>query len=213
MFNEKKCTCFVCGQLFENYNEMKTHITTAHDEGREFVICPLQRCGFPVRCLRSHFKLKHPNEKIPQDKQMKALIWKDFKDKKKPKVKKHFKEGFYESKKNNKKMHYRSGLECEYYKLLELMNDVASYHEEAFAINYMFEGTEHRYIPDILVQYKDGKKELWEVKPKYQMKLPKNQAKWAAAKNWCEARNIPFIVYTEKGLLDLQKRIRNQSRG
>ena len=65
------------------------------------------------------------------------------------KDKKHFKEGFYESKKNNKKMHYRSGLECEYYKLLELMNDVSSYHEEAFAINYMFEGHEHRYIPEI----------------------------------------------------------------
>jgi hypothetical protein len=210
-FNDRKYTCFVCGQIFDQYKPFQEHILSTHDEGREFVKCPLKRCQACVRDIRSHFKFAHPSEPIPKSMQMKALIWKNFNpNTKKAKVKKHFKEGFYESKKNGEKIHYRSGLECEYYKVLEAMNEVSSYKAEAFEIEYFFEGGMKRYFPDILVIYKDGRREVWEIKPANQQKLPKNQAKWLAAQKFCENRNMPFIVYTEKGLKDLQRKINNR---
>jgi len=31
-----------------DFQEFKTHILDEHDEGREYVICPLQRCATPL---------------------------------------------------------------------------------------------------------------------------------------------------------------------
>ena len=83
------------------------------------------------------------------------------------------------------------------------------------------DGKIHRYLPDFLakVKQKDGSiaKFLIEVKPKIQTeppKLPKskrkskryfaalhtyaiNQAKWAAARDWCEQNGYIFQVMTE----------------
>ena len=74
----RKYTCFVCGHAFDEFETYKAHILENHEEGREYVLCPLTRCGAPVRCVRTHFKAKHPHEKIaPKFGQMKAIIWKD----------------------------------------------------------------------------------------------------------------------------------------
>jgi len=88
------------------------------------------------------------------------------------------------------------------------MKDVLKYKPEPFKIEYFFEGFTHNYIPDILVEYINGKKELWEIKPKHQTTLPKNQAKWTYANNYCKSRNIEFMVYTEKGLKELQRKFK-----
>ena len=80
----------------------------------------------------------------------------------------------------------------------------------------------HRYFPDFAVKYKtkDGtiKKALVEVKPFAQCNPPKqqkrmskrlitetttylvNQAKWNAAKEWCDKNQFDFIVLTEREL-------------
>jgi len=73
-------------------------------------------------------------------------------------------------------------------------------------IEYVYEGKLRKYIPDILVEYNTGKKELWEIKPKNQTKIPKNLAKWKAADEYCRKRNIEFIVFTEKGLRMLKNK-------
>ena len=53
--------------MCDDYESYKSHILENHEEGREYVICPLTRCGCPVRCVRTHFKAKHPHEKsIPK---------------------------------------------------------------------------------------------------------------------------------------------------
>ena len=80
----------------------------------------------------------------------------------------------------------------------------------------------HRYFPDFYVKLKETtgkiKKYIIEVKPKKQLKPPtkpkrqtksylyeayeyaKNQAKWKAAKEFCEDHRIEFKVVTEKEL-------------
>jgi hypothetical protein len=208
--NVKKYICFVCGESYYEYEEYKAHILDNHEEGREFVICPLTRCGAPVRDVRLHFKAKHKNESLPKVGQMKATIWKDQNPKgngglqqKKP----NFREGYLISTKNGgKEMHYRSGWECDVYECLEAMPEVIQYEVEPFKVQYSFMGNIHEYNPDIQVLFDDGKIEIWEIKPDNQTKLPKNVAKWAACQDYCDARGYGFMVLTERGIEQLKQK-------
>jgi TnsA endonuclease N terminal len=214
--NKRKWTCFCCGKQLLDPQEYKNHILQDHaaEEGREFIICPLPRCGFPVRDLRTHFKAKHPTEKeIPKKGQMKALIWKDqsSKDGKLKQRKPKFREGYLISTKNGgKEMHYRSGMECDVYECLEAMQEVVSYSVEPFKVQYTFEGNIHEYNPDLSILFDDGHIEIWEIKPSNQTHLPKNSAKWAACNQYCQARGYNFMVLTEIGMNKLKQKIKNQ---
>lgn len=202
--NKRKWMCFVCGREFEEYDPYKEHIIESHEEGREYIICPLARCGAPVRDLRLHFKAKHPSEKeVPKIGQMKALVWKDHSTRtgKMKQRKPKFREGYLVSGKNGgKEMHYRSGYECEVYECLECLPEVIKYDVEPFKVQYTFEGEVHEYNPDLSVLFDDGHVEIWEIKPSNQTSLPRNTAKWSACQQHCEARGWNFIVMTEKGI-------------
>lgn len=211
---KRKYTCFVCGVAYSDFEDYKDHIIQSHDEGREFVVCPLARCGAPVRDLRLHFKAKHPTESAPKAPQMKAMIWKDQADKKSGKLKTRrpkFREGYLTSTKNGgKEMHYRSGMECDVYECLESMNEVIGYDVEPFKVQYSFNGEIHDYNPDLKIQFADGRIEIWEVKPSNQTHLPQNAAKWTACQQHCEARGYSFMVLTEIGLGKLKKQLRGE---
>ena len=84
------------------------------------------------------------------------------------------------------------------------------------------DGRVHRYYPDYLVEFRDSsgkiKKQVIEVKPKKQTKPPavpkritksflyeatmyeKNQAKWAAATEFCLDNGVEFRIITEDEL-------------
>lgn len=198
--------CFVCSLFFDTIEEFRTHIVQNHEEGTDFIICPHEECKIPVRELKTHCILKHPGFQIPTGYPTRPIILRDSKIKKNKKKIRPFKTGFFNSRKNSKKLYFRSGLECEFYKILESKSDVVRYTAEPLEINYFYEGASHRYIPDIFVEYNDGKKELWEIKPKSQTKMPKNVAKWQAANEYCKKRNWNFIVLTETGLKILKKK-------
>lgn len=211
--HKRKFQCFVCGQAFYEFEEYKAHIIEKHDESREYVICPLERCGAPVRDLRSHWKVKHPSEKqMPKFKQTKALIWKNqtAKEGKLKQRKPKFREGYLVSTKNGgKEMHYRSGMECDVYECLEAMPEVISYSVEPFKVQYTFEGNTHEYNPDLSILFDDGHIEIWEIKPSNQTQLPKNSAKWAACDQHCQSRGYAFMVLTEIGMGKLKQKIKN----
>ena len=98
---------------------------------------------------------------------------------------------------------------------------------EEFAIPYKspIDGKFHRYFPDFWVKKKNGQVMVIEVKPKAQTKPPDiknknktptgrisrrylrevktwgvNEAKWKAAKEFCEDRKWDFKIMTEKEL-------------
>lgn len=206
---DRQYTCFVCGRAYKDFEEFKKHIIEKHQEGREYVLCPLARCRAPVRDVRAHFKVKHPHEPPPQGCQMKAIVWKDVKDPKSKKKKRgmHFHDGDFPSKKNGKKLHYRSGYELEVYKILEERDDVVRFDAEPFGIPYWFQGENHKYFPDLLVQFRDGHTEVWEIKPQSQTSYDVNDAKWTAADKFCEARGYHFEVKTEQGIKMLRKEL------
>jgi len=209
----RKYQCFCCGVQFDTLDSMKEHVLEKHEEGRDYVLCPLPYCGFPVRCLRSHFAARHKSQPMPKNRQMKAIVWKDFTAKGKAKKKKQrFKEGWYESTKMNKRFYFRSGWEETVFECLDQLNEVTAYEAEPFKVPYIWEGSQHEYNPDILVIFTDGHKEVWEIKPSDQTSLKQNQNKWHAATEVCRARGWEFIVLTERGIEKLKMGVRNQHR-
>ncbi len=110
------------------------------------------------------------------------------------------KQGYFYSKKNNKKLHYRSSYELIAYQILEQMTVVKSYETEPFAILYYFEGFKHRTIPDILVTYKTGLKEFIEVKALWRIEDNVEIAKFSAVENYAKENNMNFSIWTEKEL-------------
>lgn len=210
--NDKRtCRCFICGLEHTEYEAMKQHIIGNHEEGREYILCPLERCGSPVRDIKSHFAAKHKDTPMPKKGQMKAMVWKDQSGKK---IKKpEFRQGDMISVKNGgKELHYRSAFECKVYETLEQINEVQSYHVEPIKVPYFFNGESHHYLPDLVVKFQDGRTEVWEVKPSSQTDLPVNQAKWVAAEQYCTLRGWHFTVITEVGLNKLKKIVRERRR-
>lgn len=211
----RKWQCFVCGKEHAEYEAFKTHIVENHEEGREYLLCPLPRCGAPVRDVTLHLKLKHKEESVPKayNGPLRTIVWKDHKSKGKKKARKPtFREGHFVSMKNNgKEFFYRSSYECKVLECLELIPEVVSYEVEPIknGIPYIFEGEQHLYYPDLFIKFADGHVEIWEIKPASQTMLPKNEAKWSAANGYCFTRDWKFIVITEVGINKLKKRIRN----
>jgi len=209
--DKRQYTCFVCGVSHTSFNEFTDHITENHEEGREYIRCPLERCRACVRDLRQHFKTKHPSQSIPKIGQFRATIWKDQNSKtgKMTQRKPKFREGYMFSVKNGKEVHYRSGMECEVYESLEALEEVMRYEVEPFAVQYSFQGESHEYNPDLQVFFHDGHVEIWEIKPSNQTSLPKNNAKWSACQYFCETRGYKFMVLTEVGMSKLKQKIKN----
>jgi hypothetical protein len=207
-----KHTCFCCGVQFSDYAEFKSHILDSHEEGRDFVRCPLDHCGAPVRDAKLHIKVKHPRYDMRNFKgQAKALVWNDFSAKGKKTRKPRFKQGKYESTKTGRVLGYRSGLEERVYKILDQHEEVVSFYSEPFNIDYIHRGQAHKYIPDLFVTFMDGHKEIWEVKPSNQTDLELNKNKWRAAEDACKVRGWKFEVFTEQRIDRLAQEVRRQA--
>lgn len=204
----RKFTCFVCGEHFEGYPQYKDHILATHEEGREYIKCPLERCQAPVRDMKLHFQAKHPKDKLPKSGQMRALIWSDHKAPKKKK-RPQFHDGYINSPKNgNQKMHYRSSWERDVYLCLENWDAVIAYKVEHFPVEYYFNGRRKRYFPDLFITFKDGHSEVWEIKPDNQKTLEINKAKWMACEGHCHAREWDFRVISEDEIKALKQKVR-----
>jgi len=118
---------------------------------------------------------------------------------------------------------YRSLWELKFMRYLDAHSDIIEWSSEELVIPYRspLDGRVHRYFPDFYVKsLKDGKVkvDIVEIKPyiqsvpplveskvtrKYAKKVATyaiNQAKWKAAKEFCEDRQWNFKVLTEKEL-------------
>lgn len=144
---------------------------------------------------------------------------------------KNYKQGIFHPKNPNKykgtlPIIYRSGLELKSFRYLDNNPNVLTWGSESVVIPYQspMDGKIHRYFVDIVAALKtksgDIKKLLIEVKPEKQTRPPiitnkkkqstmiyekyqwaVNQAKWKAARSWCESKNYLFIILNEKHLV------------
>ena len=120
-----------------------------------------------------------------------------------------------------RKIIYRSLWELEFMKQCDRKGTILQWSSEEIIIPYKspIDGKWHRYFPDFWIKTKLGET-LIEVKPKRQLKPPKppiknkktrkyfkevkqygiNEAKWNAAKEFCENRGWDFKFLTEDHL-------------
>lgn len=117
---------------------------------------------------------------------------------------------------------YRSSLELKLMHWLDNNDKITKWGSESIVVPYISpkDNRVHRYFVDFnFSMTRDGiiKKYLVEVKPSSQTKPPKqkkntktylyesmqygvNNAKWQAAKDWCDKHDHEFIIFTEKHL-------------
>ena len=119
----------------------------------------------------------------------------------------------------NKTPTYRSGWEFTFMKFCDEHPIVSQWASESIRIPYRnpFTGKQTIYVPDFFIVYadKNGKQrvELVEVKPSSQAVKEKlgrskhnqahyvvNQAKWEAARAWCNQKGVYFRIVTEQDI-------------
>ena len=115
---------------------------------------------------------------------------------------------------------YRSLLERRFMRYCDLNEDITHWASEELPVKYFspLDKKYHRYFPDFIIKTIHGKKYMIEIKPSRQCKKPKpsrkktksfmresfeyikNQAKWNAAKQYCDDTGMEFKIITEKEL-------------
>lgn len=104
----------------------------------------------------------------------------------------------YRSVKTGLVVTYRSHWELCYYLMLEYSADVIHYEVEKIQISYVRLDGRHRiYRPDVLVNYRDGRTVLVEIKASWALKQNNNPAKFEAGRLFAEANGWVFEVVTE----------------
>ena len=142
-------------------------------------------------------------------------------------MRKKWRQGIFAPKNQGKfmgtKATYRSGLELKFFRFCDDSPNVLKWGSENVVVPYRspLDNKLHNYYVDNLVVIKEGqeiKKYLVEIKPYKQTKKPQtkyrkkqhllyeqkayitNQAKWAAAREYCKKSGFTFIIITEKEL-------------
>ena len=110
------------------------------------------------------------------------------------------KKGKFFSIKNNKTLYYDSTYELQAFKILEQMSIVKLYYRCDIYIKYEYKNNTRRYIPDVIVEYTNGEKDIIEIKPENRINEDINKAKFNAAKLFCDKKGLNFKVWTEKEL-------------
>jgi hypothetical protein len=101
---------------------------------------------------------------------------------------------------------YRSGWELSFCHWLDSNLEVLEYSYECLKIPYTSNrrtGKVRTYIPDFLVTFIDGRKVIYEVKPKKKVSQPTNVKKFMAVREYCERNQMTFSVITEIELKSL----------
>lgn len=205
---QKKWICFVCIQEFDEYEPYAEHIIETHEEGKNYLVCP--RCQAPVRDLRAHWRAKHKESPMPKFPQFRAdtiIDWDPMYRRSKRKKRK-FKEGYFESRKMGKQIHFRSSWERDVMICLERCRDVTEFYgDDHLCVEYSMSGKQHRYWPDFTVKTTSGNTYVLEIKPESQTAMEMNQAKWSAAVKYCDARQWEFQVWTEQYIRKIKTRV------
>jgi len=146
----------------------------------------------------------------------------------------NFHQGIYEVKNPQKyvgkhRPKYRSGWELKFMRILDDHPNIIAWASEAHRIPYRnpATGKNSNYVPDFFIVYEDKNKvrkaEMIEIKPagqtlahaKSNMQMAAaivNEAKWQAAKVFCDHQGVGFRVLTEHELFNNPKQSRRKKR-
>lgn len=107
----------------------------------------------------------------------------------------------FESLRYNKIIWCRSKFEYQCLEYIDTDPETDRYEYESIHIKYTHpDGYVRNYIPDFLVYYTDGSIHLAEAKYTTEIDDPVNQAKFAAAQDYCNERGWKFVIWTENDI-------------
>lgn len=113
-------------------------------------------------------------------------------------IKKHNKsiKGVHTSCKCKSFVAYKSDFELTYAKYLDTLPEVESYDSESFVIWYVHNKEDRMYIPDFIVNYRDGHTEVVEIKPESHHSAHDDllENKFIAARNYCDEHGFKFVI-------------------
>lgn len=141
----------------------------------------------------------------------------------KPNPRSHFKQGYFDVSKSSKYVGeqpviYRSGLEYKAFVAFEKASTIEQWSSEPnfIKITYTYNNKQHNYHIDAYLKYTNGKQQIVEIKPHYQVEQPqlskfrtneqfikaldvyqRNVAKWKAAYEFAKANNMEFKILTD----------------
>lgn len=98
------------------------------------------------------------------------------------------------SDKLGRKVGAESELELAFYQLCELNPDIEWYCEQPLRIGYDLDGQPRHYYPDTMLKFTDGRIVLVEVKQPEDVATLENQAKFEAARHWCEEHGVGLLI-------------------
>lgn len=98
--------------------------------------------------------------------------------------------GEHESSKTGRRHRYRSSWELAAMKHLDIADEVVTWNYECLRVPYYYENNKRWHVPDFLVEFIGGRKEIWEIKPKELVSTRACQLKSEAAKKYCESEGI-----------------------
>lgn len=126
-----------------------------------------------------------------------------------------YKTGEHKSPKLKNKMEYRSGWEKTVAEYLDLDDDVVSYWYEAITIPYKTNPNNvkiRKYIPDFIIEYKNGDVKIIEVKRKSQIPQKKIQLKAEAARAYCKRHGLEYEFWTNEHIQHFTKFLKEEAK-
>ena len=109
--------------------------------------------------------------------------------------------GYFFSKKNNRGVPYRSSYELSAFQILEQLSEVKNYEYESLKVSYVdSQGKLRNTVPDILVNYVNGKKQIIEVKSEYYLNNENALLKITALEKYAKENDYEFSLWTLKEL-------------
>ena len=112
-----------------------------------------------------------------------------------------YKNGHFYSLKNNCNIFYQSSYELKALNIWENDSNIISFTRPKLVLAYVDDNKiEHLYKPDFLLLYKDGHKELIEVKSNWNRNNRDTILKELAAREYCKNNNLQYYILTEKEL-------------
>jgi len=101
---------------------------------------------------------------------------------------------------------YRSGWEQKFCVYLDSLAEVKSWSYEKLVIEYLSNkktGKIRKYYPDFYVEYVDGTRIVYEIKPRRKLEQATVKKKMEAAERWCLMHGATYKVLTEIQLKDM----------
>jgi len=117
-----------------------------------------------------------------------------------------YKSGYFTSHRQNKKeIYYASSYEQKALNILETSSQVANFDRYKGRIPYIkpSTGLEHNYLPDFMVEMKDGSTKVVEVKAKWQLSEINTRVKLEQAEKYFNEQGIKFEIWDEDVLEEL----------